>query len=342
MTNFTWNSFERPIIALSPMADLTDQPFCHICREVSGDSFVIFREMVSSVALVRKNEKTLKMCEIDELERPIVQQIFGSDASIMAEAANMLVEKFKPDAIDINMGCPAKKIVSNFDGASLMREPGKAAEIVTAVKSVVKIPVSVKTRLGWSRTDEILEFSKILEAAGADLLSIHGRTREQGYSGKADWEMIGRVKSRLKIPVLLNGDVTDGESAKKALEISNADGVLIGRGALGNPWIFKEIQDFLRPASHVSPLPSISERVEAVLRHAKLQVEHYGEHGIINLRKHLPFYFKKELKAEYPEIDFQELRSKLVRVSSFEELEGILLCHSRENGNPESEKNIPI
>ncbi len=317
-----------PIIALAPMADFSDEPFSRVCREVSGHDFVVFREMVSAAALVRKSEKTLKMCKIEESERPVVQQIFGSDPAVMAEAAKIIEECFKPDAIDINMGCPARKIISNFDGASLMREPKKAAEIVNAVKRAVNLSVSVKTRLGWSKPNEILEFSKVIQDAGADLLTIHGRTREQGYAGNVDWDMIGQVKARLQIPILLNGDVTGGESAKKALEISKADGVMVGRGALGNPWIFGEMQSVLRPGSCVRFKPNISERIEVVLRHAKLQVEHYGELGIVTLRKHLPFYFKKELKADYPEIDFQALRAKLVRVSSLKELEEIFYSSS--------------
>lgn len=311
-----WIERPKPILALAPMADLTDAPFCRIVKEIASP--VIFREMISSAALVRDNTKTLAMAEISDFERPVIQQIFGSDPAAMAEAARILEEKFQPDGIDINMGCPAKKIVSNFDGSSLMREPAKAAAIIQAVKAAVSIPVSVKTRLGWSRPDEILEFAKVVEAAGADLITVHGRTKDQGYSGTADWVTVGRTKNAISIPLLLNGDVTDVESARRALEISQADGVMVGRGALGNPWVFKEIQDG-------APIKiTLDERIAVVLRHAQYQIERYGENGLVNLRKHLPFYFKRELKKDNPQIDFVELREKLVRVSNFEELKNIL------------------
>lgn len=331
-----WFEQAKPISALAPMADLTDAPFCRIvkenCPRESGDSpVVIFREMISSAALTRGNAKTLAMAEISDFERPIILQIFGSDPTTMAEAARILEEKFRPDGIDINMGCPAKKIVSNFDGSSLMRQPEKATAIIQAVKAAVRLPVSVKTRLGWSRSDEILEFAKTIEAAGADLISVHGRTKDQGYSGAADWEMVGRAKKTVTIPLLLNGDVVDGASAARALKISSADGVMIGRGALGNPWVFREIAsavcDVGACATHPGRMacaPTLAERIDVVLRHARYQIERYGDKGLVNLRKHLPFYFKRELKAEYPKIDFMQLRSALVKVTTLEELEGLL------------------
>ncbi len=320
-----WKKAPKPIVALAPMADLTDAPFCRICKELGVP--YIWREMISSVALVRGNEKTLAMAEISDFERPIVQQIFGSDPAIMAEAAKILEEKFHVDGIDINMGCPVRKIVENFDGSSLMREPEKAAAIITAVKNAVKVPVSVKTRLGWSQDDEILEFAKVIQAAGADLITVHGRTRSQGYAGVANWQRVADAKKAISIPLLLNGDVVDAESAQHALEISHADGVMIGRGALGNPWVFGEIIERVGAplaGARAGAAPKMADRIDVVLRHARYQVERYGEKGLVNLRKHLPFYFKKELKAQYPNIDFTELRSKLVRVSTLAELEEML------------------
>jgi len=322
-----WKTAARPILALAPMADLTDQPFCRICKEIGVP--YIWREMVSAEAIVRGNLKTRAMTEISDAERPVIQQIFGNDPARMAEAARAIEEIQRPDGIDINMACPVKKITGNFDGSSLMRDPERAAAMVQAVKAAVKVPVSVKTRLGWSRDDEILEFAKVLEDAGADLITVHGRTKPQGYSGIANWERIGEVKQIVSIPLLLNGDVTDGASAKRALEISNADGVMVGRGALGNPWVFGEILDcvgaqFIAPKGVINHAPTMSERIEVVLRHARYQVERYGEGGLVKLRKHLPYYFKKELKAEFPQLDFTELRARLVRVSDYAELESIL------------------
>jgi tRNA-dihydrouridine synthase B len=316
-----WKSFPRPVVALSPMADMTDLPFCVICKKFGAP--VMFREMVSCEAVVRMNEKTLAMARIEDVERPLIQQIFGSDPTVMAEAARIIEEQFHPDGIDINMGCPVYNIVSNFNGAFLMKEPERASALIKAVKAAVSVPVSVKTRLGWSKDDEILEFVKVIEDAGADLVSVHGRTKAQGYSGKANWDRIGEVKRLTSMPVLLNGDVTSAELAKQALDQNGADGVLIGRGALGNPWIFREATSLLSDGPTVPP-PTLEERIAVVREHARLHAERYGERGLVKLRKHLPFYFPKELRETNPKIDFKDLRSKLVRVSTIEEISAIL------------------
>jgi tRNA-dihydrouridine synthase B len=316
-----WKKQPRPIIALSPMADMTDLPFCVICKQFGAP--VMFREMVSCEAVVRMNEKTLAMARIEDVERPLIQQIFGSDPSVMAEAARIIEEQFHPDGIDINMGCPVYNIVSNFNGAFLMKEPERATAIIKAVKAAVTVPVSVKTRLGWSKDDEILEFVKIIEDAGADLVSIHGRTKAQGYSGKANWERIGEVKRLTSMPVLLNGDVTSAELARQALDETSVDGVLIGRGALGNPWIFRETVSLLNSGVSI-PRPTLEERIAVVREHARLHAERYGERGLVKLRKHLPFYFPKELRTEYPNLNLKDLRSKLVRVSTLEDINSIL------------------
>ena len=191
---------KKPIIALAPMADMTDSPFCRVCREVSGNDFVIFREMVSAEAIVRDSEKTLRMCAFEKEERPIVLQIFGANPDTIAQAAKIVVDKFHPDGVDINMGCPVPKIAGkNLAGAALMKDPERAVKIVEELKKMgLGVPISVKTRLGWAKNDEILTIASRLEAAGADLLTIHGRTKGQGYGGQADWEMIGRVKKILK------------------------------------------------------------------------------------------------------------------------------------------------
>ncbi|OGL73087.1 tRNA dihydrouridine synthase DusB [Candidatus Uhrbacteria bacterium RIFCSPHIGHO2_12_FULL_60_25] len=316
-----WKSLPRPIIALAPMADMTDLPFCLVCK--SRGAPLVFREMVSSEAVVRMNPKTLEMAKFDERERPLVQQIFGADPSVMAEAARIIEETFNPDGIDINMGCPVYNIVSNFNGASLMREPERATAIVNAVKDAVTVPVSVKTRLGWSKDTDVLEFVKVLEAAGADLISIHGRTKEQGYSGTSNWDRVGEARRNTSLPVLVNGDITSVETAKDALSRSGADGVLIGRGALGNPWVFRDLVAGLRDNVPAQP-PTLDERIAVVREHARLHVLRYGERGLVKLRKHLPWYFKKELRKQYPWIDFNALRGKLVRVTTLEELDDIL------------------
>ncbi len=361
-----WLDLPKPILALAPMADLTDSPFCRVCREValvhserSEESFeadnnglqrsnvfsdyfsskdpsspsrasrdyqpfVIFREMVSAEAVVRGNKKTLKMCEFDAIEKPIVLQLFGSKPEVMAEAARILAERFLVapsglarndiSGIDVNMGCPVPKIAGKGrSGAFLMKEHQTAVDIIKSLKRAdLGVPVSVKTRLGWSKNSEILDFAPKLEQAGADAITIHGRTKIQGYSGKADWEMIGRVKKLVSIPIIANGDINSREDIERCLEVTGADGVMIGRGALGRPWVFQEflISNF--------QFPNIEEIKYTVLRHAELHLEHYGEkHGLKAFRKHLLYYFKNFPNAK-------ELRKKLVKVDDIEDLEKIL------------------
>ncbi len=309
-----WKSLPKPLVALAPMADMSDLPFCLVCKDEGTP--LMFREMVSAEAIVRLNPKTLKMAQFDERERPIVQQIFGSNPDVMAEAAKIIYDRFKPDAIDINMGCPVYNLVSNFNGAALIKDPERAAEIVRKVKAAVPIPVSVKTRLGWKNDTDCLEFVKVIADAGADLISMHGRTKEQGYSGKANWHRVGEARRQVPhIPFLVNGDITTPELAKEAMEISGADGVLIGRGGLGNPWFFNQVQHYLKTGEKL-PAVSFDYRRDMAKKHARLQVEHYGERGLVKLRKHLPWYFKG--------MDTGDLKSKLVRISNLEELDKAL------------------
>lgn len=359
----TWLD-KKPIIALAPMADMTDSPFCRVCRLVNSESrkgeeslfgaskFVIFREMVSAEAIVRGNLKTLRMCEFDEIEKPIVLQIFGSSPEVIRRAAEKILEKgflsassadrdCVCDGIDVNMGCPVPKIAGKgLAGASLMKDHNRAVEIIKALKKAnLGLPISVKTRLGWSKKEEILEFAPKLEQAGVDAITIHGRTKIQGYSGEADWEMIRRVKKLIKIPVIANGDIKSAENIKKCLEITSADGVMIGRGALGNPWVFRSViartlseRSELKwtkqsqgtreiAASLTSFVPrndiSIDEVKRVVLRHVELHLEHYGEGSMVTFRKHLLYYFKG-----LP--DVKNLKQELVKVKTIEELKEIL------------------
>lgn len=309
-----WKSMPRPIVALAPMADMSDLPFCLVCKDEGTP--LMFREMVSSEAIVRLNPKTLKMATFDERERPLVQQVFGANPDVMAEAARIIYERFKPDALDINMGCPVYNLVSNFNGAALIKEPERAAEIVRKMKAAVPIPVSVKTRLGWKQDTDCLEFVKVVADAGADLISMHGRTREQGYAGKANWARVGEARKNVQhIPFLVNGDITTPELAKEAMTVSGADGVLIGRGGLGNPWFFKQVEHYLKTGEKL-PDVTLDFRVATIKKHARLQAEHYGERGLMKLRKHLPWYFKG--------MNTGDLKSKLVRISTLEELDEAL------------------
>ncbi len=333
----------KPILALSPMADMTDSAFCQIVRQIGGAD-IVFREMVSSEALVRDNEKTLGMTDFVEAERPIVQQIFGADPKTMAKAAEIVMKHSKPEGIDINMGCPVYKLTSNFNGAALMKDPELAAKIVKEMKQAIgDTPLSVKIRLGWNDPDTFKTFIPVIEEAGADLITMHGRTKAQGYSGTSDWERIRQAKEIATVPFLANGDIHKPEQVWECLEQTGADGVLIARGALGNPWFFdaalrlchperpKGVEGSLGQAQdkgyfaiaqddvHVS----FDERVNVILEHARLHVAQYGERGIVTFRKHLSWYFKNT-RFPLPIPGIKEYRSELVRINSIMELEEIL------------------
>ncbi len=289
-----WNKQQRPIVALSPMADMTDSAFCRTVRSISvierSYGVIVFREMVSSEAVVRGNEKTLGMTEIHPDERPIVQQLFGSDPDTMATAARIIEQRHHPEGFDVNMGCPVYKIVHNFNGAALMKEPARATAIIKKMKAAISVPLSIKIRTGWSDKTECLEFAKVIEDAGADLITIHGRTKMQGYSGLSDWDQIAKVKQRISIPVLANGDIHTAPLTLKALEQTGCDGVLIARGALGNPWVFQQMFDLLR--GRVPSCVSMRERVETIKLHLSFHLEQYGSAGVKTFRKHLSWYLK--------------------------------------------------
>ena len=337
-----WQNLERPILALSPMADMTDSSFCRVVRSVTKDAenpsrLIVFREMVSSEAVVRGNDKTLGMTEIHPDERPIVQQIFGAKPDVMAEAARIVEEGFHPEGIDINMGCPVYKLTSNFNGAALMKDPALAAEIIKKMKAAITVPLSVKIRAGWSDHNECIEFSKVVEDAGADLLTVHGRTKVQGYAGKADRDVVKKVKETVSIPVLYNGDVFEEGDFTRALEQTGCDGVLIARGGLGNPWIFKQIEERLNnPEGLTRSDPrgceiSLEERIRVVRLHLALHLEQYGDRAVTTFRKHLSWYFKG-----IPH--FKPFKSRLMtatdRVAVDKILEEILDANQREGHQP--------
>jgi tRNA-dihydrouridine synthase B len=308
---FDWSAQQRPIIALSPMADMTDSAFCRIAKRFGAP--IMFREMISAEGLVHGSEKSFAMGAFHETERPLIQQLFGADPASMAEATRMIDEAYSPDGFDINMGCPVYKITSNFNGAALMKDAPRATAIIKAMRAATTKPVSVKIRLGWSDPTEVLQFIKVVEAAGAALVTIHGRTKEQGYSGVADWEMIGRAKQQVKIPVLCNGDIHTADLAPKALEVSGCDGLLIARGALGAPWRFREIRQALAGVP-ITPV-SEEERVTTVRDHAVL---HFAAEGtLVSFRKHLSWYFKGTRGAK-------AFRERFMAVKTVEDLLPIL------------------
>lgn len=276
--------------ALAPMAGVADRAFRELCADF-GAAYVV-GEMVSSKGIVYNSEKSLELLELTESERPAAVQLFGCEPDVMAEAAK-IAEKYNPDVIDINMGCPAPKIVCSGSGSALMKNPELCGEIVTAVKEAVAVPVTVKIRKGWDKNSiNAVEVAKICEQAGASAVTVHGRTREQQYMPTADWDIIRQVKEAVNIPVIGNGDITTAEEAAKMYETTNCDLVMIGRGALGNPWIFREIEMLIghdRPSMPVSN----AEKISVLLRHVQRLCKYKGEYnGMREARKHAAWYFK--------------------------------------------------
>lgn len=275
-------------LILAPMAGVTDLPFRLLCSEQGAG--LCGMEMVSAKAIMYGNKNTEGLLAIHPQEGPVSLQLFGSDPKIVSEMAKRIEER--PFAVlDINMGCPVPKIVNNGEGSALMREPALSGKIIAATVKAIGKPVTVKIRKGFD-ADHVnaVEIAKIAEDAGAAAVAVHGRTREQFYSGEADWEIIARVKEAVSIPVIGNGDVTDGESAERLIRQTGCDGVMIGRAARGNPWLFGQIAAYLEGA-RVPAAPSVEEKKEMILRHAALQMETKGEYtGVREMRKHLSWY----------------------------------------------------
>ena len=277
-------------VVSAPMAGVSDKVFRILAKENS--CALTYTEMVSANALVHNNCKTLELFNLDGEVQPTTVQIFGSDPKIMAQAAS-IVEKRNPQIIDINMGCPAPKIVKNGAGSALMKTPQLIGEIVEAVCSNVKVPVTAKIRIGWSpETINAVEVAKIVEKAGAAAIAVHGRTRCQFYSGKANWGVIKKVKEAVNIPVIGNGDVWEPEDGKRMLDETGCDGIMIGRGSMGDPWIFKRTVHYIATGELLAP-PSHGERIAMGIRHYNMLLEEKGEVlAVKQMRKHLAWYFK--------------------------------------------------
>ena len=277
-------------LALGPMAGVTDWAFRTVCARLGAG--ITVTEMVSSRALVYKDKKSAALLRKNEGSL-CGAQIFGNDPAIMAEAAVLALEISGCDFLDINMGCPMPKIANSGDGCGLMRTPELAGQIVTAVKAAVKVPVTVKCRLGWDKGSiNVLDFTKRMEQCGADMITVHGRTRSMLYSGVADWDMITKVKQQLSIPVIANGDIISGESAVKCLRRTGADGIMIGRATFGDPWIFAEVSAALR-GEDFSGRPPLSQRVDVAVEQFRLALEDHGEHiACLEARKHFAWYLR--------------------------------------------------
>ncbi len=305
-------------LLLAPMEDVTDPAFRLMCKKFGAD--MVYTEFVSSDALVRLVNKTRQKLTISDQERPVAIQIYGKEVEAMVGAAR-IVEEARPDILDINFGCPVKKVAGKGAGAGMLRDVPKMLEITRAVVEAVKLPVTVKTRLGWDCDSKIIvELAERLQDCGIAALAIHGRTRSQMYTGEADWTLIGAVKNnpRMRIPVIGNGDITTPEKAKACFDRYGVDGIMIGRGSIGRPWIFKEIKHYLETGEALPPLP-FEWKMEVLKEEVRQSVERLDERrGIIHIRRHLA---ATPLFKGIP--NFRETRIAMLRTESVQELFGI-------------------
>ena len=302
-------------LILAPMAGVTDLPFRLLCKEQGAG--LLCMEMVSAKAIYFNNKNTEELLTIDDREPPVSLQLFGSDPDIISEMAKK-IENRPFSILDINMGCPVPKVAGNGEGSALMKNPKLVEEIVSKTAKAIKKPVTVKIRKGFD--DEhinAVEIARIAESAGAAAVVVHGRTREQYYSGKADWDIIRQVKEAVKIPVIGNGDVTSPEAARQLMETTGCDGIMIGRGAQGNPWIFRQILHWMETGEE-EPKPDLEEVKAMILRHARMLVEYKGAYtGIREMRKHVAWY-----TAGYP--NSAKLRARVNEIESLEALEHLI------------------
>lgn len=316
---FSWTAARRPIVALAPMAGVTDASYRQVIKRVAPDT-VVYTEFLSTNAITFGSERTMKMLDFDPaVERPFIVQIFGSDPRKFLDACKV-IEDMGADGIDINMGCPAAKIVSSCYGSALMRNPKLAAELVRSAVQAVKIPVSVKTRLGWDSKDNLIPFCKALQDEGAAAFAIHGRRYCDKFTGQADWDPIYELKEVLSVPVLGNGDITSGADALR--KIGNLDGLMVGRATFGNPWVMQEIVQALSSGT-VSPQHELSSdeklarfrtQIPFILEHCELSVRYKGERrGILEMRRHFGGYVKGFDGAK-------EVRMKLMQIEDMKSL----------------------
>lgn len=313
--------FENNVF-LAPMAGIADRAFRELCINY-GAGYTV-SEMVSSKGLTMGDKKSGELLTLGEIENPAGVQIFGDNPEIMAQAAKMCI-KYHPNIIDINMGCPAPKIAMNGGGASLMKNPLLAGEIIKAVSKAVDIPVTVKIRKGWDDENiTAVELAKFAEKNGAAAITVHGRTRMQMYSGKVDYDIIAKVKKAVDIPVIANGDIVDEQSAAIMFEKTNCDAIMIGRGALGNPWIFRRINAYLNEC-RVLPDVSINEKMVVMLKHIQKIIEYKGEYTAMREARHHAAYYTKGIRGG------AALRKEISTFEHFEQLEELAYKIAKEN-----------
>lgn len=308
-------------IVMAPMAGISNSAYRKIIKQMGAD--LIYAEMVSDKAIVYDNAKTYDLLKMEESERPIVQQIFGSDLESFVEAAKKIEKVMNPDIIDINMGCPVPKVAVRAQaGSALLKDPKKIYEIVKAVVEAVSIPVTVKIRSGWDENHiNAVQVAQVIEKAGACAIAVHARTRSQGYSGKADWNIIKEVKNAVKIPVIGNGDVTSPEEFVKMLQVTGCDAVMIGRGILGNPWLIREIKEYLE-LGYVKTKPTITEKINMIKKHYEIMLEDKPEKlAMLEIRSHAIWYLKGMPHSS-------EIKNAICMAKSSEEIFDILNKYS--------------
>ncbi len=315
-------------VFLAPMAGITDKPMRRMVHAKSGGDVALISEMVAINALSRKNAKTYRIADVRDEPYPVIVQLVGADEVLFADAAQLAAE-LGAAGIDINMGCPVRKIITGGAGSALMKNPEQAAKIIKSVKNAVKLPVSVKFRKGWDNNSvNATDFAKMCEASGAEFITVHGRTRAQGYSGTADWNIIKEVKSAVKIPVVGNGDVTSPQSAAEMIKQTGCDGVMIGRAALGAPWLTGEIAKYLKTGSLPQKQPA-QEVKNTLLKHISLLTEYYGEKLALALSRKYVCWYSKNFR------DAKRFRENYMKINDYQAAVAEINTYFDQNGEEE-------